>query len=169
MYILYAALVLVGLLLVAAGVLGALGRRLPAEHTSSGSVDLGASQEAVYALINDIGGFPEWCKDFTRMERLPDENGKEVWRQFMGRNSFKSVNDVMEPPRRVVRVVEDDAKMFSGSWDHVIEPTGAASCRLTITERGRVSGDIPRALMHYAFGEDLTIKKFLRAVKAKVG
>ncbi len=102
MYLLYAALIFVGLILLAAGVLGVLGRRLPAEHTSSGSIELGASQEAVYTLINDIGKFPEWCKDFTKMERLPDENGKETWRQFMGRNSFKSVNETMEPPRRVV-------------------------------------------------------------------
>lgn len=167
MWLLYSALILVGLVLLAAGVLGVLGRFLPKEHTSSGSIDLDAPQEQVYALINDIGAFPDWCKDFTRMERLPDQDGKERWRQFMGRNSFTSVNELMEPPRRVVRRVDDDNKLFGGTWDHVIEPTGPSACRLTITERGHVNSDIPRAMMHYIIGEDYTIKKFLKAVKAK--
>ncbi|HEX2838887.1 MAG TPA: SRPBCC family protein, partial [Phycisphaerales bacterium] len=172
MWLLYAALILVGLLLLAAGTLGVLGRFLPKEHTSSGSVDLTATQEQVYALINDIGAFPDWCKDFTRMERLPDHVGpdnekKEQWRQYMGRNSFTSVNELMEPPRRVVRRVDDDNRLFGGTWDHVIEPTGPSTCRLTITEKGHVNSDIPRAMMHYIIGEDYTIKKFLKAVKAK--
>lgn len=167
MWLLYTALILVGLVLLAAGVLGVLGRFLPKEHTSSGSVDLNAPQEQVYALINDIGAFPTWCKDFTKMERLPDHDGKERWRQFMGRNSFTSVNEVMEPPRRVVRRVDDDNKLFGGTWDHVIEPTGPTTCRLTITEKAHVSSDIPRAMMHYIIGEDYTIKKFLKAVKDK--
>jgi hypothetical protein len=167
--LLYIALILVGLVLLLVGVLGVLGKRLPAEHTATRSVDLPASQDAVFALINDIGRFPEWCKDFTRMERLADRDGKEQWRQFMGRNSFTSVNELVDPPRRVVRVVEDDQKLFSGSWDHVVEAMGASSCRLTITEKGTVHSDIPRALMHYVFGEDYTVKKFLGAVKAKVG
>lgn len=167
--LLYIALILVGVLLMAAGVLGVLGRRLPAEHSATGSVELGASQESVFALVNNIGEFPAWCKEFTRMERLPDQDGRERWRQFMGRNSFTSTNEVVDPPRRVVRVVEDDNKMFSGSWDHVVEATGPGSCRLTIKETGRVHSDIPRAIMHYVVGEDYTIRKFLAAVKAKVG
>ena len=165
MWFLYAALILVGLVLLAAGVLGVLGRFLPKVHTSSGSVDLNAPHEEVYALINDIGAFPDWCKEFTRMERLPDKDGKEQWRQFMGRNSFTSVNELMEPPRRVVRVVNDDNNLFCGTWNHVIEPTSPSTCRLTITEQGQVNSDIPRAMMHYIFGEDYTIKKFLKAVK----
>jgi hypothetical protein len=166
---LYIFLIVLGLILVAIGVLGILGSRLPEEHKASGSVTLSASQADVYALINDIEKFPQWCKDFTKMERLPDQGGKAVWRQHMGRNSFVSVNETQEPPRRVVRSVQDDAKMFSGTWDHVIEPTGVSSCMLTIKETGKVPGAIPRAIMHYIIGEDFTIKKFLKAVKAKVG
>ena len=167
--VLYIGLVIVGLVVTAAGALGVLGTLLPKEHTSAGSVDLSASQEQVYTLINDIGKFPEWCRDFTKMERLADTDGKETWRQIMGRNSFVSVNDEMDPPRRVKRSVIDDGKMFSGSWDHFIESTGPATCRLTITEVGEVHSAIPRAMMRYMFGEDYTIKKFLAEVKKKVG
>ncbi len=171
---LYIAMVVVGLVVVALGVLGILGKMLPPTHTSRGSVELNAPQEQVFTLINDIGKFPEWCKDFTKMERLADTvgaNGKpqETWRQTMGRNSFVSVNTELDPPRKVTRTITDDNKMFSGKWEHVVEPTSAGACRLTITEVGEVHSAIPRAMMHYMFGEDYTIKKFLAEVKKRVG
>ncbi|GEM_PF-5242497 len=83
----------------------------------------------------------------------------------MGRNFFTSVNELMEPTRHVVRAVNDDNSLFCGRWNHVIEPAGPFTCRLTITEKGQVNSDIPRATMNCIFGEDYTIKKFLKAVK----
>jgi hypothetical protein len=83
------------------------------------------------------------------MERLedrvgPDGKAQEAWRQSMGRIRFVTVNTEVDAPRKVTRTIEDDGKFFSGSWEHVVEPLGEGRSRLTITERGKVPGAIPR-------------------------
>ncbi len=166
---LYIFLVLLGLLLVFVGVLGILGSRLPETHVATASVELSASPQKVWEQINDMASFPTWVPDITKMERQPDENGKEVWRQTSGRNVFTTVNDVWDPPRRVLRTIKDEKGPFSGSWDHVIEDLGNGRCTLSITETGKVPEAIPRAIMHYFFGETYFMNRFLGAVKARIG
>lgn len=174
---LYILLTLAGMLLTAIGVLGVLGSRLPETHVATASMELGATPEVVWATINEMESFPAWVPGFTKMERLPDDQGKQVWRQHMGRNSFVTTNDVFEPPSsanggrgRVLRTIRDDNGPFSGSWDHVVEPArvGGGSV-LTLTETGTVKSAIPRAIMRYMIGEDHYLKKFLDAVKKKLG
>jgi hypothetical protein len=172
---LYILLTLAGQVITLVGVLGVLGSRLDEKHTSSASVQVAAAPAAVWATINDMEDFPSWIPGFTKMERLPDENGKLVWRQRMGRNSFVTNNDVFEPPDaqgrpRVLRTIKDDHGPFSGSWDHVVEPapSGGGSV-LTVTETGIIKSAIPRAIMRYVIGEDFYLKKFLSAVKKKMG
>lgn len=182
---LYIVLTLVGLLLTLIGLLGILGSRLPETHVATASIEINAAPELVWATINDMESFPSWMPEFTKMERLPDDNGKQVWRQHMGRNSFVTTNDVFEPPSssnnsrgRVLRTIRDDHGPFSGSWDHTVEPAPAPAlapvspngrCILTITETGTIKSAIPRAIMRYMIGEDHYLKKFLSAVKRKLG
>ena len=173
---LYVVLTLVGLLLTLVGVLGILGSRLPETHVAKASIEIGAAPEVVWATINDMESFPAWMPEFTKMERLPDDHGRQVWRQHMGRNSFVTTNDVFEPPSaastgrgRVLRTIRDDNGPFSGSWDHVVEPAATGGSVLTVTETGTVKSAIPRAIMRYMIGEDHYLNKFLDAVKRKLG
>ncbi len=173
---LYILLTLAGLLLTCIGTLGILGSRLPETHVVSATVDLQVSPDVAWASINDMQSFPGWVPAITKMERLPDDKGRQVWRQHMGHNSFVTTNDIFEPPTatsngRVLRTILDEHGPFSGSWDHVIEaiPGSLIQTRLTLTETGTVKSAIPRAMMRYMMGEDYYVKKFLGAVKIKLG
>lgn len=158
-----------GLLVTLTGVLGVLGSRLPKTHTASVRVTLPASAEDVFGLIDRVEDMPAWTPDITRVTRLPDQDGLPVHRQEMGRNGFTTVTTVREPPRRITRTITDTHGPFTGSWDHVIEPQGEATCVLTLTETGAVSSALPRAIMHYVFGEDMYLKRFAGHLTRKVG
>lgn len=166
---LYILMTLFGLLIVAIGVLGILGSRLPETHVAIASIELAAPPQKVWDRINDMESFPSWVPEMTKMERLPDENGKQVWRQTSGRNVFTTVNEVWNPPKRVLRTIKDEKGPFSGSWDHVIEDLDNGRSKLSITETGKIPSAIPRAILHYCFGETYYLQKFLDAVKARIG
>lgn len=158
----------VGLLVVAALVLHLLGKRLPEEHTASAAVTLNQPQQVVWDTIADIAGHKNWVKGLTRLERLPDRDGHPVWKQQMGRNSFTLVFSEIQPPTRMVGTIADDAQFFSGHWEYLVTPDGGGT-RVNLTERGRVTHAIPRAMMEYIFGKDTYLKRHLRDLAAKFG
>ena len=105
-------------------------------------------------------------------ELVPDRDGRETWRQWMGRNSFVLERTRLEPARTVEFTIADDAKFFSGSWLYTIEPEapgGGGGCRVTITENGRVHVAIPRFMMHYLMDPTSTVRKHLQALARKLG
>lgn len=165
----YLLLTIVGLILTLAGVLGVYGSALPATHTASVSVTLNAPREDVWRLINDTEGFATWLKDITKVEMLPPQDGKRVFRQFMGRNSFVLVETVSEAPARVVRTIADDNGPFTGKWDHVLTDAGQGQTTLTVTEEGTIKSAIPRAMMKMFFGYDYYLQRMAREIKAKLG
>lgn len=163
----YIILTIVGLIITLAGVMGVYGSSLPATHTASVSVTVNASREQVWTLINDTDGFPTWLKEITRVELLPAQDGKRVFRQFMGRNSFVLVETISEAPSRVKRTIVDDNGPFTGSWDHVLTDAGNGQTTLTVTEEGTIKSAIPRAVMKLFFGYDYYLKRMAEAMKSK--
>lgn len=164
---LYIIITLLGLLFVLFGVLGILGSRLPVTHVASQTAEIGAPAQTVFGWIERVEEMPAWVPEITKVERLPDADGRPAHRQQMGRNSFVTTTTRLEPPRRITREITDDHGPFGGTWDHAIEPAGEGACRLTLTETGSVKSPIPRAIMHYFIGEDFYLKKFLGHVQRK--
>ncbi|NUQ69005.1 MAG: SRPBCC family protein [Phycisphaerales bacterium] len=164
---LYIIITLLGLLFVLFGVLGILGSRLPDTHVATQTAEIGAPAHTVFGWIERVEEMPAWVPEITKVERLPDADGRLVHRQQMGRNSFVTTTTRLEPPTRITREIADDHGPFSGTWDHVIEPAGEGACRLMLTETGTVKSPIPRAIMHYFIGEDFYLKKFLGHVHRK--
>ena len=158
----------VGLIVLAAVVLQVLGKRLPEEHVASASVVLKQPRQAVWDVVSDIAGHKNWVKGLTKLERLPDRDNHEVWRQTMGRNSFVLVFTEKQPPERMVGTIDDEAQFFSGRWEYMLKDEGAGT-RLTLTEHGRVKLAIPRAMMEYIMGKDTYLKKHLRDLAMKFG
>jgi uncharacterized protein YndB with AHSA1/START domain len=168
MFWVFVAIAVVGLLVFLGSVLYILGSRLPEEHVAAVSMSLDRPPREVYDAVADVAGHASWSPGVTRVERLEDREGREAWRQHMGRNSFVLITTRAEPPRVLVREIDDDHKMFSGRWEYLIEPVGAGSL-VTITEYGRVPSPIPRAMMRYMIGETLYIKKHLRGLAKRFG
>ena len=150
------------------------GKSLPAEHTSFAVIQLSATAEDVWNVIADAARQPEWFKQVTRVERLPDRNGHTVWKQTMGRNSFTLEETTHEPPRRLVRQITDAHGPFTGSWEFLLipvpskDPARPAAVKVRITERGKINSTIPRAVLAM-IGEDKYLKQYLKALAAKLG
>ncbi len=167
--LIYLGITLLGLLILAVGVLGILGSLVPEEHTASMSVELGKPIDEVWATIDDVANFPAWLPDITKVELLPDRNGHRTFRQLQGRNSFVLEETVKTPPTLVTRTITDDNGPFSGSWEHRFEDLGNGRTRLTVTEKGRISSPIPRAILHYMIGDDFYLKRFSQSLRSRFG
>jgi len=165
----YIIISIVGLLILLAGVVGIYGSMLPATHTASVSVVVNAPRERVWEIVNAAEQFPEWLEDITKVEILPEQDGKRVFRQHMGRNSFVLRETISEAPSRVVRTIVDDNGPFTGTWDHVFEDVGNGQTKLTVTEEGTIKSAIPRAIMKLSCGYDYYLKRMAVAMKAKLG
>ena len=163
---LYVVLIIVGLIMLLAGVFGIIGTFVPKQHTAQVSFELPISAPRAWAIIDDPKSYPEWLSMAERVEILPDRNGHTAFRQSQGRNSFILEETVKEPGRRVVRTITDDNKLFGGSWDHIVEPIADNRARVTIIESGVIYAAIPRAMMRLFFGYDHTLKQFQKDLVA---
>lgn len=161
---------LIGFFVVFLAVMYALGSRLPVEHVTTARATLRAPQHAVWEALADVPGQMKWYPVITKIERIADRDGKPVWREEMGRNSFDMAEAVTEPPRRIVREIVDNHGPFTGKWEFVLEPAiPGPGTTVRITETGRVHSAIPRAFIHYLFGTKYYLKKYLNALAAKFG
>lgn len=163
---LYVFLIVVGLIMLLAGVLGIIGTFIPKQHTAKVSFELPISAPRTWAIIDDPKAYPDWLSIAERVEILPDRNGRSAFRQSQGRHSFILEETVKEAGRRVVRTITDDNKLFGGSWDHIVEPIADDRVRVTVTETGEIYAAIPRAMMRLFFGYDHTLKQFQKDLVA---
>lgn len=139
---------LVLLLVLSFVVLHVLGKRLPEGHVISSTLRVARAPAEVFALLADTAGIPAWDKGVDRVERLPDRDGHETWRWYMGRNAMVLSITRCTPPNLLVRTIADEAKFFSGDWTYRLAPDGQGTA-IELTEHGRVHVAIPRAMMHY--------------------
>jgi uncharacterized protein YndB with AHSA1/START domain len=163
MLVLWIFLGLLGLLVLAGLVMWVLGRGLPEEHVSSSTLHLRQEPEAVWAVVSDCKGHKSWSPGVTKVERLPEHDGHEVWRQRMGRNSFVLETTRADRPRVLVRTIADDHGPFSGRWEYRINPAGGG-CKVTLTEHGRIKSAVPRFVMRYMVGEDRNTRAHLEGL-----
>ena len=162
-------------LLVAAGVLIVLiasvfviGARLPREHRASRSAELTVPAESVWVAITDVGEFPRWRAEVSRVEQLPDTNGHPVWREHAdyGPMTFEAVEQ--QAPRRLVTRIVDRDLGFGGEWTYDITPTAQGS-RVTITENGYVDSPLFRFMSRFVFGQTSTMDGYLRSLGQRFG
>ena len=87
-------------------------------------------REAVWDRIVDFGGLASWRRDVERVERLPDRDGHEVWRE--GNLALETM--ALERPSRLVRRIAEPGA-WGGDWEIVLREEGAG-CRVTVMESG---------------------------------
>lgn len=110
------------------------------------SIDLGASPDAVYAVIADVAAYPDWQHDVKSAEVLEaDDDGRPSRAELTQDAKVRTVRIRVayrhDPPRELAWSLEKgDVKDLSGSWR--LEPSGAGT-RATYTlevDPGRALG-----------------------------
>jgi len=163
---------ILGLLgLVAALVAGPFiaGMFLPRQHVVSSSIMLSQPPDSVWALLRDLGGYPNWWSDIK--SSVPDEQGgdEEVWIQKDAQGHALPLLVVQSiPPALLVTEIVAEKLPFAGVWTYEIEQVGAGS-RVTIREDGEVFNPIFRLVARLFLGHHTTIDRCLAALGQRFG
>jgi uncharacterized protein YndB with AHSA1/START domain len=161
-------LIIVGVLVVIATVVWAIGAAIPREHSASRMARYRQPPEKIWAAITDVESFPQWRKDMKSVKRLPDVNGKPAWVETHSTGEMPLVVEEWNPPQRLVMRIVDEKLPFGGTWTFEISVAdGGATLRLT--ENGFVKPAIFRFLSKYIFGYTATMEEYLKDLGRKFG
>lgn len=150
-------------------IITAVGLSIPRSHVASRTLRMRQPPEIVWQVITDYESQPNWRKDLKTVERLPDREGREVWREVYQQGSPITLETAESAaPSRLVRIIADEGGPFSGRWEYDIKPDGAGS-RLTITERGEVPNPFFRFMSRFLIGHTYFMEKFQKDLAAKFG
>ncbi len=163
-WMLVALAVVAALAVLVAGV----GWLLPVAHTARRQQRLAAPPATVWRTITDVDAFPSWRKDVSRVERLPDRDGRPIWIEEGSSGRITLAVERSEPLKVLVVRIADRGLPFGGTWTYEIAPADDGSV-LSITEDGEVYNPIFRFMSRFIFGHDATIAAYLTAVERRVG
>lgn len=145
-----------------------VGLALPRRHVAARRVRLRRPPEEVWARIRAHAAEPGWRSKLDRVERLPDEGGRERWKEVQGRSALTFETLEADAPRRLVRRIADEKLPFGGSW--TIEVAGEEGASLvTVTEHGEVKHPLFRVVSRFVIGHTRTIDGYLRDLAASFG
>lgn len=157
-----------GVLVLVVVVVAAIGLVLPKGHVASAAARYRASPDTVWAALTDVPGLASWRADLTKVETLPDRDGRRAWRET-GKDGTVTYETVeTDPPRRLVTRIADTGLPFGGSWTYELTPVDGGT-RLTITERGEVYNPIFRFMARFVFGYTATMTGVLQSLGRKFG
>jgi uncharacterized protein YndB with AHSA1/START domain len=78
------------------------GLALPATRITRGTMTFARSRETIWTILMDLDGMPRWRSDLTRLERLPELEGRLTWKET-GSGGERIVQMIVaEAPRRLV-------------------------------------------------------------------
>jgi hypothetical protein len=163
----YSVMAVVGLVLVIATVL-LVGSSLPVKHEVTREATYRATPAQLFALIRNVNDYPSWQRSVSKVEMLPDVDGKQRMRETnSGQAITYELSDIVPNQRMVSRIV--DAKLpFGGSWTYELVPGQAADATtLRITENGEVYNPVYRFVSRFLMGHSSTIDKYLEAVATR--
>jgi uncharacterized protein YndB with AHSA1/START domain len=179
--VLIASGVVIGVLILLVAVIAAIGMTLPQNHVAARTVRVRQTPEQVFAIISDVEKMPAWRADVTRVEILPFDDGRMMFREH-GSDAVTYRVETSEPPRRRVVRIADANLPYGGTWTYDVMPVAAAPAapaataenagpltQITITERGEVYNPIFRFMSRFVFSHHATIDAYLIALGKKVG
>src|SRR5207247_2000963 len=80
------------------------------QHHATSTITLRQPPDSVWKVVRDIAGGPSWWPAIKRVERLPDRDGREVWRQKMSGFDVPIIVLESKPPRRLVTQIDPKAR-----------------------------------------------------------
>lgn len=156
-------------LVVAVGLVAAVGFFLPRGHVASRRVHLSTSPERVWETITDFAAVPTWWDGIQKAERAGEKEGKEVWHEtFKHGEQVEIINTEVVPLRKMVRTIPPQNLLFYGSWTYEVEAAPDGGSLVTITEKGEVPNPIFRALSYFFFDQRATIDSYIKALALKL-
>lgn len=143
---------------------------LPRRHTVARSIVLKQRPETIWETVTSIERLPGWWPPCFMVERLPDRDGRPVYRQsFMqGRRKHSitvEVTEAIEPTRFVTTIVGGP---FRGSWVYDIQPEGSGT-KLTLTEHGEVANPFIRTMFKLTVNKTQFVDSYLICLGRKFG
>jgi uncharacterized protein YndB with AHSA1/START domain len=155
-----------------AGVLvlvGIVGCFYPRSYTASRTLETAHSPEEVWSVISDFANTPNWHGEVKKVERLPDRDGHELWRETDRRGYAMQLETIdAAAPRRLVRKISDENGPFSGQWQFDIEPA-EKGCRVTLTEQGQIPNPFFRLMFWLFMTPTFYLDLYLQALAKKLG
>lgn len=164
--------VVAGLLLVIAAAVGGVwvyGSSQPEMHTSKGSETIAAKVADVFELQADVPSQTQWRSDLKEVRNWnPGKDGKASWTELWkdGRNEFKLEVLEYEKNKHIKVKIEDENKMFYGTWTYDFEEVEGGT-RVTITENGGIPNPFFRGMYTLMNASDKTLKAHLADLKAQ--
>jgi uncharacterized protein YndB with AHSA1/START domain len=183
--VLIAAGVIVGGLVLLVAVVAVIGMMLPQNHVAARMVRVRHTPEQVFAIISDVEKVPTWRSEVTRVEILPLDDGRVMFREH-GSDAVTYRVEASEPPRRRVVRIADANLPYGGTWTYELTPAAAGTSanatanatanadaapltQVTITERGEVYNPIFRFMSRFVFSHHATIDAYLTALGKRLG
>jgi len=167
--IIYIVLVPLVLIVTFALLLLSIGLLTPKQHIVTKTLKTKQKPETVWQAINDFQSQPTWRGELEKVEKMPDRNGKEMWKEVYKNGDMMPLETVEStPPHKLVRKIADPKLPFSGVWEMEIRPESDGST-LTITERGEVPNPFFRGVVKVFFGYEHTIIHYETELAKKFG
>ena len=145
-----------------------VGSYLPVKHQVTREATYRATPVQLFALIRNVDDYPSWQKSVSKVEVLPDVDGKPRMRETnSGQTVTYELSDIV-PNKRIVSRIVDDKLPFGGSWTYELIPGQSADAStLRITENGEVYNPVFRFVSRFVMGHSATIDKYLEAVATR--
>jgi uncharacterized protein YndB with AHSA1/START domain len=161
-------LILILILGAAVGVVVVGGALTPANHVARLSARYGRPPQQVFDAITAFDALPSWREDVRKVELLPQQDGKPMFREHAEYGVITYAVELSDPPRKLVLRIADDSLPFGGTWTYELTPDGTGT-RLSITEDGFVKNVVFRFLSRWVFSQTATMDRYLRALGRKFG
>lgn len=129
----------------AIGCASLLGLTLGPEQVVSRRLQLPGPPEAVWRVLLDLDGMPQWRSDLVALERLPDQAGRPAWRELSRSGPRVIALTLSEPPRRLVVSRTEAGVPALPVRTFELAPVEGGTL-LTVTERTLVRNPLLRAL-----------------------
>jgi uncharacterized protein YndB with AHSA1/START domain len=160
------ALIVIGLLVVTAASVVAIGAALPIKHVARVRAELACSADQAWHRLTAFSKYPDWRRGLRQVERTPSGAWKEIGDD--GEAVTYETTEVV-PLRRLVRRINDQDLPFGGRWIIELEPADGGRITMTITEEGEVYNPLFRFVSRFIMGHHAGLRAFLEDFGRSVG
>ena len=145
-----------------------VGVMMPAVTLHSKALTLKASPPEVFEVLSDFEAIRGPNRNTVNIEFLSKQDGNEAIVHTTFCDVRVTVNTIeSRPPDRLVRIFNDAASPFCGSWTYAITET-PGGCRVCVTQRSSIRKPLLRVI-HRVIGPTALLERHLKDVARRFG